>query len=229
VYTLRFRTFRWTRTAAFWYSQVGCWVSQVAVLARTEAEVRDVAAEVGGLAVVADVSDAAQVRAAFATVESAYGRVDVVVNNAGQAVASSIESMSDAEWRQTVDCNLSGTFYCCREAMRAMRSCHRGGVIVNVGSSSARGEGRLEQGAYASTKAGIHNLTETLAMEGRQHKILAYCVAPIRTATDLRKELAPDEAAELCLKPSDVAAAVVSVIMDANPHLSGQSFWLRHP
>lgn len=201
----------------------------MAVLARTEPEVKAVAALVGGLAVVADVSDAAQVRAAFEQVCSAFGRLDVLVNNAGHAVPSSIEKMTDEEWRQTVDCNLSGTFYCCREAMRVMRSCDRGGIIVNVGSSAVRGTGRVEQGGYSSTKAGIHNLTETLAMEGRQDKVLAYCVAPIRTDTDLRAALAPDGDRELCLKPIDVAAAIVSVIMDANPHLSGQSFWLRHP
>mmetsp|Transcript_27727 Transcript_27727/g.82968 ORF Transcript_27727/g.82968 Transcript_27727/m.82968 type:complete len:138 (-) Transcript_27727:298-711(-) len=137
--------------------------------------------------------------------------------------------MSDAEWRQTVDCNLSGTFYCCREAMRAMQHTGCGGVIVNVGSSAARGAGRMEQGAYASSKAGIHNLTETLATEGQPHKVLAYCVAPIRTDTALRKALVPGDDVADCLQPADVAAAIVSVVMDANPHLSGQSFWLRHP
>eukprot|EP00038_Savillea_parva_P001570 m.105358 g.105358 ORF g.105358 m.105358 type:complete len:475 (-) comp10549_c1_seq3:6455-7879(-) len=210
---------------------------KVAVLARTRDDVTRVAQEVGGLALVADVSDAEQVRAAYASVIETYGRVDVVVNNAGQGIPSSIETMTDAQWRQTVDCNLSGTFYCCREAMRALRRGGRGGVIVNVGSSAARGTGRVEQGAYASTKAGIHNLTETLAMEGQRDRILAYCVAPIRTATDLRAALAPHDASEvgeggdmdMCLRPSDVAAAIVSVVMDANPHLSGQSFWLRHP
>jgi len=106
----------------------------------------------------------------------------VVVNNAGHAAPSTIERMTDAEWRETLDCNLSGTFYCCREAVGAMRRGGRGGVIVNVGSSAARGTGRVEQGAYGSTKAGIHNLTETLAMEGRQHRILAYVSAAARNA-----------------------------------------------
>ena len=95
-------------------------------------------------------------------------------------------------------------------------------------SSSVDG-GRAGQGAYSMSKAGVHNLTETLALEGRGSGILAYCVAPARTVTDLRKEVAPDEEDSGCLQPSNVADAIASVVMDANPHLTGQSFWLRYP
>lgn len=118
---------------------------------------------------------------------AAWGRVDVVVNNAGHAAPSTIERMTDDEWRETVDCNLSGTFYCCREAVREMRRGGRGGVIVNVGSSAARGLGRVEQGAYGSTKAGIHNLTETLALEGRPHRIFAYVMTNLSASVLLTR------------------------------------------
>lgn len=102
----------------------------------------------------------------------------------------------------------------------------RRGVIVNVGSSSTNG-GRRGQAAYASSKAGIQSLTETLALEGKDAGVLAYCVVPSRTDTTLRSSLKPEEGGAGCLKPWDVAEVIVSCATAANPLLSGHSFWLK--
>eukprot|EP00041_Stephanoeca_diplocostata_P012065 m.200959 g.200959 ORF g.200959 m.200959 type:complete len:248 (+) comp18795_c0_seq35:1498-2241(+) len=202
-------------------------LTQVAVMARSSDEVHALAAEIGGYPIVGDISDSTHVREAFEAVRTHCGRVDVCVNNAGQAELARIADTDDATWQRMVDCNLSGTFFCCREAMRTMSQSSDGGVIVNIGSSSVAG-GRVGQGAYATSKSGVHTLTETLALEGKAKGILAYCVVPTRTHTELRERMMPDEQhASTCLQPSDVAAVVVSVIMDANAHLSGQSFWLH--
>jgi len=204
---------------------------KVAVLARTQTEVEQLAQEINGLAIVADVSDSDQVRAAFEKIISEYGSIDVVVNNAGQAVNSVLSETADEDWIRMMSCNLGGAFFCSREALKAMANTnqnHSGGIIINVGSSSVDG-GRVGQGAYAMSKAGVHNLTETLALEGKPHGVLAYCVAPTRTYTTLRQTMAPNEGDNGCLKPEDVANAIVSIVMDANPHLTGTSFWLKYP
>jgi NAD(P)-dependent dehydrogenase (short-subunit alcohol dehydrogenase family) len=73
-----------------------------------------------------------------------------------------------------------------------MRSQSVGGLIINLGSSSASG-GRIDQGAYAASKAGVLCLTETVALEGKEHGVVAYCVVPRRTFTQLRLDMFPEE------------------------------------
>eukprot|EP01136_Pigoraptor_vietnamica_P026173 Opistho-1_new@80942 len=199
---------------------------KVVVVARTEAEVVAVAERVRGIPIVADVSKVEDVARVFRTVQEAFGRVDVLVNNAGSAVHARIEDMQDDQWAALVSGNLSSTFYCSREAMRAMSHSGRGGVIINVGSSSVSG-GRIGEGAYSATKAGIQCLTETLALEGRPHNVFAYCVVPRRTATQLRRELYPTEDPDTCLKPEDVAQTIVSVATEWMPWLTGHAFWVK--
>eukprot|EP00041_Stephanoeca_diplocostata_P012063 m.200773 g.200773 ORF g.200773 m.200773 type:complete len:146 (+) comp18795_c0_seq21:2119-2556(+) len=117
------------------------------------------------------------------------------------------------------------TNYCRPRILLIEYQCSHGGCVVCTCNHDT---GRVGQGAYATSKSGVHTLTETLALEGKAKGILAYCVVPTRTHTELRERMMPDEQhASTCLQPSDVAAVVVSVIMDANAHLSGQSFWLH--
>ena len=181
---------------------------QVVAAARTEAELLAVAAETGAIPCVTDVSKSAEVVRLLQFTLDKFGRVDVIINNAGNALLAPIALMTDEQWDEIISSNLSSTFYCCREGFKCtlsspllrllrhhvagMQSSHRGGVLVNVGSSSTNG-GRAEQGAYASSKAGIQSLTETLALEGRPFNIYAYCVVPRRTNTELRARLFPSE------------------------------------
>ena len=79
---------------------------------------------------------------------------------------------------------------------------------------------------FLSLQAGIQSLTETLALEGRESGVLAYCVVPSRTDTPLRQALEPNEKGVGCLKPWDVAEVIVSCATTANPLLTGQAFWL---
>lgn len=155
---------------------------------------------------VCDVSSAVQVRELFAAVLLRFGRLDVLVNNAGVAAAHPVAEMGDAEWDSVIGTNLSGSFYCAREAMRCMPATGRGGVIVNVSSSATNG-GRQDQGAYAASKAGIQCLTETLALEGKQMGVLAFCVVPRRTQTRLRMEMFPEEVGVIARVFSSVLAA----------------------
>jgi 3-oxoacyl-[acyl-carrier protein] reductase len=129
----------------------------------------------------ADVSDPAAVRRMFEAAESAFGGVDVLVNNAGIMPLSSIADTDDALFDRIVAVNLKGTFNALREAAKRLR---RGGRIINF-STSVIGTKLETYGVYAATKAGVEMLTAILAKELRGRSITVNAVAPGPTATDL--------------------------------------------
>lgn len=197
----------------------------VAIAARGREPLDAAARELGALPVAADVSRPQEARALVERVAGEFGRLDVLVNNAGVASVRGIADTDDDLWQRIVDTNLSGAFYCAREAMRRMTA-QGGGVIIQIGSSAVRG-GRVGQGAYAATKAGLVSLTETIALEGRESGVQAFTVIPERTATELRRELYPDEDHAGMLQPETVAEMVAFCATEWLGPLSGQSFWVR--
>ncbi len=119
-----------------------------------------------------DVADERQVAAAFETVVSTWGRIDVLVNNAGTfGPSGDIDEIDVEEWRRTVDVNLTGFFLCAREAFRVMRHQEpRGGRIINNGSIAAHVP-RPRSVAYSATKHAVTGLTRSLALDGRPYDI----------------------------------------------------------
>lgn len=133
-----------------------------------------------------DVTDEAQVDAAFAATVARFGRIDVLFNNAGRMVAwSLIDDLSVADWRAMVDVNLTGMFLCARAAFRQMRRQDpQGGRILNNGSISAHAP-RPGSVAYTSTKHAVTGLTKTLALDGRPFGIAAGQIDIGNARTDL--------------------------------------------
>ncbi len=133
-----------------------------------------------------DVTDEAQVDAAFAATLARFGRVDVLFNNAGKFLAGAlIDDMSVADWRSMVDVNLTGMFLCARAAFRAMRrQVPQGGRIINNGSVSAHAP-RPGSVAYTATKHAVTGLTKTLALDGRPFGIAAGQIDIGNARTDL--------------------------------------------
>jgi 3-oxoacyl-[acyl-carrier protein] reductase len=129
----------------------------------------------------ADVSDPAAVRRMFEAAETAFGGVDVLVNNAGIMPLSRVADTDDALFDRIVAVNLKGTFNALREAANRLRS---GGRIINF-STSAVGTKLETYGVYAATKAGVEMLTAILAKELRGRSITVNAVAPGPTATNL--------------------------------------------
>jgi NAD(P)-dependent dehydrogenase (short-subunit alcohol dehydrogenase family) len=120
----------------------------------------------------ADVTDPASVRALFEETERAFGRLDLLFNNAGTgAPAVPLEDLSVEQWRRVVDVNLTGAFLCTREAFRLMkRQAARGGRIINNGSISAHAP-RPDSAPYTAAKHAITGLTRSTALDGRKYEI----------------------------------------------------------
>jgi NAD(P)-dependent dehydrogenase (short-subunit alcohol dehydrogenase family) len=124
------------------------------------------------LAVPADVGDPKSVAALFAKVKAAFGRLDVLFNNAGTgAPAIPMEDLSVEQWLTVVNANLNGAFWCTQEAIRIMKAQDpRGGRIINNGSISAHAP-RPNSVAYTSTKHAITGLTKSTSLDGRKYDI----------------------------------------------------------
>ena len=155
-------------------------------------EAEQVAAEAGGRAVQADVSDPASARQ---LVEDA-GDVDVLVNNAGLTRDGLLARMPDDDWRAVIETNLSSVFYTCRAVARPMMK-KRSGSIVNV-SSIVGIHGNWGQTNYGASKAGIIGFTKSLARELGSRNVRANVVAPGYVNTRLTDVL-PEEAREAML------------------------------
>lgn len=124
------------------------------------------------LAVATDVADAASVEALFAAAVNAFGRVDLVFNNAGVGAPPVAPDELEVEaWRRVVDINLTGSFLCARAAFAQMKAQRpRGGRIINNGSISATTP-RPNSAPYTATKHAITGLTKSLSLDGRDHDI----------------------------------------------------------
>jgi NAD(P)-dependent dehydrogenase (short-subunit alcohol dehydrogenase family) len=124
------------------------------------------------LAVPTDVTDPESVHALFETTRRTFGRLDVLFNNAGMgAPAVPLEDLTIDDWKRVVDVNLSGMFYCIREAFRVMKDqVPRGGRIINNGSISASTP-RPNSAPYTATKHAVTGLTKSAALDGRKYDI----------------------------------------------------------
>jgi NAD(P)-dependent dehydrogenase (short-subunit alcohol dehydrogenase family) len=125
-----------------------------------------------------DLTQEDQVAALFARVRETYGRLDVLVNNAGVATHINTEDITLAYWREVMDINITAAFLCCREAIRIMKEqTPRGGRIINMGSVSAKTP-RPDSLPYTASKFAIQGMTHQLTMDGRKHNIVASVIHP---------------------------------------------------
>jgi 3-oxoacyl-[acyl-carrier protein] reductase len=189
-----------------------------------EAEAAELAAELGGVAIQADVSTADDARR---LVEEA-GDIDVLVNNAGLTRDGLLARMSDDDWRTVIETNLSSVFYTCRAVTRPMMK-KRAGAIVNV-SSVVGVHGNWGQTNYAASKAGIIGFTKSMARELGSRGIRANVVAPGYVKTQLTDVL-PEEATQAMVantplgrvaEPEDIAGAVRFLASDDASFITGE-------
>ena len=175
-----------------------------------------------------DVADTEACAKAVDEVVKEFGRLDVLVNNAGVAIDGLLMRFKDEDWDKTLDTNLKGAFALMRAVSRPMMK-QKGGAIVNL--SSVVGEmGNAGQAAYAASKAGLIGLTKSIARELASRNIRVNCVTPGFITTDmtagLNAELKEKMAAAIPLSrignAEEVAAAVAFLASDAASYITGE-------
>ena len=144
------------------------------------------------VAVAADVASSQQVHEAFARIERTVGAVDILVNNAGVREIKNALDLDPHEWDRTIAINLSGPFYCAREAVMNMRRNGVEGTIVNIASVAAL-IGVRNRPAYCASKHGLVGLTKDLAAEWSEYGIRVNAVAPGVIRTPLTERYFDDE------------------------------------
>jgi NAD(P)-dependent dehydrogenase (short-subunit alcohol dehydrogenase family) len=164
----------------------------VAVAARSADEIRQTADEVGGLAIECDVSDRAAVERMVAQVESEYGRLDLLVANAGTSVDehASAWELDPADWWHVFEVNTLGVYLCCRAVIPGMLA-RGGGRIVNVASGAAYLPGSAST-AYSASKAAVHRFSETLARQLEPHGIPVFSISPGLVRTRMTGDFGDD-------------------------------------
>jgi NAD(P)-dependent dehydrogenase (short-subunit alcohol dehydrogenase family) len=179
------------------------------------------------LPVPCDVGDEASVLALFSRIETTFGRLDLLFNNAGTgAPPVPLEELTVEQWRRVVDVNLTGPFLCTRSAFRLMKAQRpRGGRIINNGSISAYAP-RPNSAPYTATKHAITGLTRSTALDGRKYDIACGQIDIGNAATEMTEKMkagVPQASGELAVEPTmdveNVAKAVLymaSLPLDAN-------------
>ena len=177
-----------------------------------------------------DVTDEGAVQALIDGAAAHYGRIDVMINNAGLGGTRSVLEMGDAEWLRVLDITLNGTFRCTRAALRQMVAQGDGGAVVN--NASVLGWRAQEgQAHYAAAKAGVMALTRCAALDVAGHGIRVNAVAPsLATHPFLARVMSPDLLAELAgqeafgrgAEPWEVANVMVFLASDYASYLTGE-------
>ncbi len=181
-------------------------------------------------AVPCDVTDDGQVRELIDATYRHFGRLDVMVNNAGLGGTANVVDMSDDEWGAVIDITLNGTFRCTRAALRRMAEQEGGGVIVN-NASVIGWRAQAGQAHYAAAKAGVMALTRCTAVEAAEHGVRVNAVAPSLamhahlarvTSEELLTDLTQREAFGRSAEPWEVANVIVFLASGYASYMTGE-------
>jgi 3-oxoacyl-[acyl-carrier protein] reductase len=204
--------------------------ARVAVVGRDLQKAQEAAAAVGNgsMGFACDVTDTAAVAKLVADVETAFGSIDVLVNNAGITRDNLVMRLKDEDWDAVINANLRGAFAAIRAVSRGMMK-RRSGRIINI-SSIIGMIGNKGQANYAASKAGLIALTKSVAKELGSRNILVNAVAPGFIETEMTAAMTPEAreglgkqiALERLGKPQDVAAAVAFLASDLSSYITGQ-------
>jgi NAD(P)-dependent dehydrogenase (short-subunit alcohol dehydrogenase family) len=204
--------------------------ARVALLVRDTGSAAPVLDELpGSRAFAADVTVPAAVERAVQEIYTAYGQVDVLVNNAGTCVHRPALEVTGDEWREVIDTNVTGVWNCCQAFGRRMVAAGTGS-IVNIGSISAQIVNRPQwQPAYNASKAAVHQLTKSLAAEWAPSGVRVNALAPGYVKTEMapvdrpefRRYWIEDAPMGRYATPAEIAPSLVYLASDASAFMTG--------
>jgi NAD(P)-dependent dehydrogenase (short-subunit alcohol dehydrogenase family) len=183
------------------------------------------------ISVKTDVSNKKSVESMVKEVVSNFGKIDIMVNNAGILRLGPIENMEEKEWEKVIDVNLKGCFLCSQAAGKEMIK-QKSGCIINT--ASVAGLAAYQQGAaYSASKAGIILLTKALAIEWGKHGIRVNAICPGAIQTDMTKDMLEDEKVKQGMLvqiplgriglPEDIGGAALFLASDAASYVTGHA------
>lgn len=214
--------------------------AHLTLVGRRAAPLAAIAAETGGRAVVADLTDRAEVDRAFAEARAGQGLVSILIANAGAAETSPVEGTADALWHGMIAANLNSTFFCVRAALADLRAADNGRIVA-VASTAAL-KGYAYSGAYAAAKHGVVGLIRSVALELSATQVTANALCPGFTDTEIvaraigrigeatgrdagsaRAALTRFNPQKRLIDPHEVASAAVWLCLAASAGITGQA------
>ena len=209
--------------------------ARISIIGRDAARLASVAAQLGGadraLAIVADVTDGASVKEAFAAARRQFGPVHVLVNNAGQAASAKFTDTDEALWNRLIGVNLTGTYLCTREAVPDMLQAGFGRIVNIASIAGLRGAAYVS--AYVASKHAVVGLTRALALEYATRNITVNAVCPGYTDTGMVRQAVDNIRAKTGRSESEVLAALTAgnpqQRLIAPAEVSNAVLWLCRP
>jgi NAD(P)-dependent dehydrogenase (short-subunit alcohol dehydrogenase family) len=210
-------------------AKVGLAARRVEALGAVAAEIR----KVGGVAAATklDVADGAAVKQAVQAIEQALGRIDVLVNNSGVSIGKPLLEQTEEDFDAVLNVNLRGAFLVATEVARRMKADGKGGSIINIESIlSFRQAGQIAP--YAASKAGLTQLTKSMALELARYKIRVNGIAPGYFATDINKEFFDTDGGLAMIKRmpsrrlgelSELEGPLLLLASDASSYMNGST------
>jgi 3-hydroxybutyrate dehydrogenase len=187
--------------------------AQVAIADVNQAGADAAAAELGGperraIGIAMDVTSEEQVEAGMSKAVNTFGRLDVLVSNAGVQIVAPLDEFPFAKWKQLLAIHLDGAFLTTRTALRQMYKQGNGGSIIYMGSVHSK-EASLLKAAYVTAKHGLIGLAKTVAKEGAKHGVRANVICPGFVRTPLVDKQIPEQAKELGISEQEVVKNIM--------------------
>jgi 3-oxoacyl-[acyl-carrier protein] reductase len=179
-----------------------------------------------------DVADVEQLRGFVQAVVADFGRIDILVHNAGICPRIPFEQSTEQDWERLMGVNARSQYFLCQAVVPVMRRQGGGGRIINVASTGGRVGGFSNSSIYSGTKGAIVMFTKSIAREVAKDGILVNCVAPGMVDTDLMRNLPPEGLRAVCAQvplgrlahPDEVAAMIAFIASDECSYATGATF-----
>jgi NAD(P)-dependent dehydrogenase (short-subunit alcohol dehydrogenase family) len=222
------------KAIAIAFAQAGARVAVNDINPESCAHTADEITTAGGQAIAchADVANKLAVQSMLIDIEDRWGRVDILINNAGVEPHKPIVQLDEWDWNRTIDVNLKGAFLCAQSVGRMMQQ-QGGGVIVNIASIAGRAAGLRDRSAYVASKTGLIGFTKECAREFAAYNIRVNAVCPGVIITEMTAHLRENETQmnkwleDIPLgrlgEPDDVMGLVLFLCSDAARYITGQA------